>query len=123
MSARRPRHVSAAQNMGVEMVDRLAGVGASIYDHPISPIQTLLPSDVSGQSENLAQGRWIARMGERNDMLPWDDQNVDGRLGVQVAKGYRRFALRHQSRRDLAADDLAENTGRGIIRHENHQSE
>ena len=98
-------------------MDGLASVGTGIYDDPIASIQTLLPGNIPCQRENLAQGRGIRRMGERDDMLPWDDQDVNGCLCVQVAEGYGRFILRHQGGRNLSTDDLAENTVRGIIRH------
>src|SRR6185437_4212067 len=123
ISARRPRHVSAAQNVGVEMVDGLAGIGTGIDDHPIAPVQPFLPGYVSRQCENLAQSGRIGRMGQRDDVLPGNYQHVYRRLRIQVPKRDRHVVLGDQRGGNLAADNLAENTVCGIIGHENYRSD
>src|SRR5206468_2563428 len=50
----------------------------------------------------------VLRFVQRSDVLPRHDENVNGRLRVDVTKGDAVLALHHDRSRDLFADDAAE---------------
>src|ERR1700679_1233297 len=84
--ARRPVHLPSSQQMHMEVVDGLASVRAGVDDETVALCQPLLPGDLGGRCEQMAEQLRVVGSGmrERGKVLPGDDEHVDGRLRVDV---------------------------------------
>jgi hypothetical protein len=103
----------------VEMRDQIAGVCTHIEHEPVAPLigwidalanKSLDSGDVLGEKHKIDQflgvfGREV--IGCAN-MPPGDDEDMSGRLRVDIAECDAPFARRHLVGRYLADDDAAE---------------
>ena len=108
ISARRPRHVSATQNVGMEMVDTLTGVRAGVYDYPVATLETLQPGHFGRQRQDLAKGFRAGFRREGRNVLAGDHEDVDRRTSVQIAESHRSVVRSDYRRWYFAPRDAAE---------------
>lgn len=105
-------HRAAAEEVDVEMFDGLAAVCAGVDDGAVAVVQALLGGDLSGSGEQLAEecGGFAAELAgeeQTRDVFAGDDQNVHGRLRVDIREGDDVRVLVEQLRGDGTVDDLA----------------
>src|SRR6266545_5841434 len=109
-SAGRPAHRPAAEDVEVEVVDRLAGGLAHVGHHPEAAGDALVArhlvdgADQAGQQGGVVVGDHL----EAGEVLGRDDQDVGRCLGVDVAEGDHPVAVEDDVGRQLALGDLAE---------------
>lgn len=106
--------MSATDDVGVQVVDRLPGVAVGIYDSPIAALLDPvvlghLPRQLKDGGEDLGVG--LLRLRKGDDMGLGDDEDVNRGLWVNVPEGDGVIAFRHDGGRNLALDDAAEETG------------
>jgi hypothetical protein len=80
------------------------------YD-PISRlVDALQPRHLGGRDQKLSGQARIPflQLTDAVHVPTWDDQHVNGSLGLNVAEGYPRLAFGYDIRRNVAADDPAE---------------
>src|SRR5215218_3622491 len=97
--------------MKMEMGNRLPGVGSVIGDDPVTALmQPVLGGDARRQCQRVRRDVPIIAtdFSQRREMASWDDEHVDRRLRVEVAKGDIVLALGDKLRTELAARDAAE---------------
>lgn len=82
-------HRAAAQKVQVEMSDRLAAVRTGVHHRAKAILQSLLCRNVSGYRMHMAEQSLVfeRQMRERSDVLARDDQQMDGRLRVDIGDG------------------------------------
>jgi len=80
--------MTAAEQVQMQMLDGLAAVGAGIHYDAIAVAELLRLGDLSGHPMQVAEQRSVALigLGHGGDVLARDDEDVDGRLGVQVGE-------------------------------------
>ena len=108
-SARRPGHVPAGQDVEVEVGHGLPRLLPNVGDHAVA-LQPQLPGHLGDDGEHVAHqgGVVVGHPGHRGDVGLGDDQEVGGRLGVDVVEGVADLVLIDLAGRDLAADNLTE---------------
>ncbi len=82
-------HGASAKYMKMQMSDGLTAVVAGISDEPETVVEILLPCHVGGSVQELAEqlGMIAGCVGERRDVLPGDNEQMNRRLRVHVGKG------------------------------------
>ena len=79
---------TAAEQVQVEMVHRLATVLASIHDDAVFGGESLLPGDLRSRPHQMPEQSAVilAYLVERADMFAGHNQHVHRRLGVDVGE-------------------------------------
>src|SRR6266851_5521553 len=108
LSTRRPAKITAAQQVHVQMRDRLSGALLAIDNEAIPVRNAKLCRQLTCHEVQVAKQFLVFRrdifMGP--DDLARDDQHVYRRLGIGIAKRQAAVILMDNVRRDLAVDDL-----------------
>ena len=94
----------------MEMVDGLAAVIAGVNDYAVALVETFVASDSGCGPEQVTQQGWVmcAGFGERDDVFSRRDENVHGRLWVDVGEGVTLVVLVDGGGWDASIDDFAE---------------
>ena len=81
---------------------------------------TGVDGDPAAEADQLGDGRrsLVGELGGVGDVLPRYDEDVDGRLRVDVAEGHGVLGLRHDVGRDLPGYDPAE---QAVVLHGRHR--
>lgn len=109
--------------MDVEVLYSLSAVGAGVDHEPVAAFEVLRAGDLAGGSEEFAQqgGVFGQGVGVGGDVALGDDEDVDGRLGMDVGKGDRVGVVMQARDRDFSRNDFAEEAVRlGGFGHEAH---
>src|SRR6476660_1237895 len=114
-SARWPGELPAAEQMEMDVEDRLSRTGARVHDGAIAGGDPLRSGNLRGGEHEPAHHRGIRRLVERSDVLLRDHEDVRRRLRIDVAEGDRVLVLADDLRRDLPAHDAAEQAGVGHV--------
>jgi len=103
-------HWPAAEQVDVQMVDRLAAVGAGVDDQAVAVGKVLCAGDFAGGVEELAEALGVVLRGVRvrSDVVFGDDEDVDRRLRIDVGEGEGVLVLVDAGGGDFAGDDFAE---------------
>lgn len=77
---RRPRHLSATQNMHMQMINSLASILSSVRNQPEPIRQALLLCNLCSSQQQVTQqpGMRFHSMRGRRDVFPGDDQDMRG---------------------------------------------
>ena len=97
----------------MEMGDALTAVVAGIHDDAVAPrLDSQGPRDFRGAAEKLPQQHVMGRVaiGQSRQVLAWQEENVMGRLGLEIADRDPRLLFAHNLRWKLFGDDSAEDT-------------
>jgi len=111
LSARRPGHRTAAEDVRVHVPHGLPGVPAGVEDDPVpGGLDALGIRDLPCYANQLVEqpvtrGRQRRHIGE---VVPRDHEDVGWRLGVEVAEGDGPLPVHHEGGRDLSGRDIAE---------------
>ena len=112
---RRPRHLTASQQMEMQMEDRLSSIRPGV-DHRAIPRPRdpgLLGKETQTHEETVHESPILVPQRVKPiDMTFGDDQHVHGRFGGDIFKGQHRVVFVQQGRRQIFADDSAKQTGR-----------
>jgi len=94
----------------VDMVDGLAAVFAGVDHGAIALRQSVGTGNFGSCPMKVADQRVVllARMGNRRNVFAWNDQDVHGRLWIDVAKGIALVVLIDGFGRDASFDNPAE---------------
>lgn len=105
---RRPRQGPPAQNMDMQMENRLATVHTSVDDRPVAAVQPQCRSDSWYHQHHVSTQRCIfgSQFIQRNHGLLWDEQHMDGGLRVHITKGQAKIVFVNDAGRDFLVDDL-----------------
>ncbi len=108
--ARGPGHGAAAEEVDVEVGDGFAAVGAVVHHEAEAVIEVELVGDFGGDEEEVADEGLVGGggLGEAGDGFFGDDEDVDGGLGVDVAKGVADIVLINGGAGDFAVNDALE---------------
>ena len=98
------------------VLHRLAGLLAAVGHHTVA-FPAMLGADAGDGGEDMGHHPGIFRgdLGRGGDVLLGDDQEVGGRLRIEIIEGEDLIILVQLVRWDLAGCDLAENTHEGIL--------
>jgi hypothetical protein len=109
-SSRRPRQGPAAEKMHMQMIDRLPTVFACVDDHPIAFDEPPFTGQIRPDPQQMAKKRRmiLSRFSKRNQMFARRNQNMNGRLRMNIGKGVAFVILVNGCRRDGSVDDFAE---------------
>ena len=109
--ARRPGHFASAEDVHVEVKDRLPGATARINDCPISAVfsQPLVIGYARGHSQQVTQQRLVFLSGvvEGIHMLARNNEYVGGRLRVDIADHDAARVLINNVTGRISVDDFA----------------
>jgi hypothetical protein len=102
--------VAAAEEVQVQVKDGLAGAAAVIEDGAIAREEIAFGGELRGDELQFPEKGLIAvmRVLERRKMLSWADQNVRGRLGIDVFEGENVIVFVDEFRGNLLRADFAE---------------
>ena len=106
------RHLTAAEDMEMKVVDRLAGIVSAVGNNPVSARQVLLRgNDPDGPKAFRKLGiRGSGGIIQGAYMLLRNHQDMDRRLRIDITESVDIFILIDFLRGDLAADDPAKET-------------
>lgn len=115
--AGRPGHLSLAQNVQVNVVDRLTTVGVAVEHCTETVLATLLAGYLLTDEDHMADQCAVVfgHVTDDGDMPFRDDQKMHWCLGVDVIEGNDLLIFIDFCRRDLALDDLAEQTVHALL--------
>lgn len=97
----------------MQMTDGLPPVPPGVDHRPEARIRHVLGNrELARQKEDLSEEVSLThlRRGERGDMILGDDENVDGRLRIDVTEGHEPLSVVHDVGRYLTRGDPAEQT-------------
>jgi len=96
----------------VQVEDGLSGAGADVQDGAVSLLDVALAGDLSGGEVAAADDFRVAGLSffQSGKMFFGNDQDVRGRLGIDVFEGEHVVVFVHFPGRNLAAEDAAEKT-------------
>lgn len=102
--------MAAAENVNVEMVDRLATVLTGVDHQAITLGEAFCASDFSGSRKQMAEERGVRgiAVGERDEVLAGDDEKMRGSLRVDVKERDAFLILVDLVGGDGPRNDLAE---------------
>lgn len=88
----------------------LPGIRTVVEDRAISGGDAAFGRDLRGDEVQVADHRLVAcsGFGERSEMLARDNQDVRGRLRIQILERHGLFVLMDKARRNLPGDDFTE---------------
>lgn len=103
----------------MEVENRLSSAGADIKNGAVSLLDVALTGDLGGGQMAAADEFGVGGLGlfQSRKMLLGNDENVRGRLRVDVFKGENVVVLVNFLGRNLAADDAAEEAIGGSVSH------
>lgn len=103
-------HLPSAEDVDVEVVDGLAAVGAGVEHQAVAVGEVLGAGDFAGGVEKLAEDGGVVLGGVRvrGEVVLGDDEDVRGRLGVDVREGESLLVFVEAVDGDFAGDDFAE---------------
>ena len=109
-SARRPSHLALGKQMHVQVWDGLGGVRAIVNDETETPRETEFFCHRARGEEQMAEHGLVGRRGfaDARDGLFRNDQEVNGRLRLDVVEDDAEFILVLDLRGDFAVDDFLE---------------
>lgn len=84
--SRGPGHGAAAEQVDVNVIHGLSAVLACVQDNSVAPVETFVFCDLRCNAEQMAEqaGLVVACVRERCDMDARRDQDMDGRLRIDV---------------------------------------
>ena len=108
-----PDQWPAAQKMNMQMVDRLAAIGSHIDHGTVSLIQPQLLGDFLRHQQQVSHQISVLapNVGQRTNLLTWNDQDVNGRLRTDIVEREAQLVLIHNVSREFSIDDLLEHCG------------
>jgi hypothetical protein len=103
----------------VEVEDGLSGAGADVEDGAVSLLDVALAGDLGGGEVAAADDFGVAGLSlfQSGKMLLGNDEDMGGRLCVDVFKGEDVFVLVNSLGGNLAAEDAAEKAVGGGVSH------
>jgi hypothetical protein len=106
-----------AHEVEVEMGDGLASIASDVHDNAVPILEAEFLCEVADRQEQLTQEGAIVvtGMGDRLDLLFRDDQDMDGRLGIDVVECQNLVVFIDDAGRDFFIDDAFEESLRHVI--------
>ena len=111
--SRRPLHGAAAEQVDVEVIDRLPPVGTGVDDQAVARCgEALLFGDLAGFEQQVAEQGAVLGSGvlHAGDDFLGDDEDVRRGLGLDVAESQTIVVLIDDVGGNFAADDFAKNS-------------
>lgn len=94
--------------MQVGVEDHLTGIGAGVEHKPVALIEAFLRSHLGSERDERVETTLRRGLGRIDPVPAGDDQEVGGRLRMQVTEGDRLVVAADHLGRDVPGDDLAE---------------
>lgn len=103
-------HGPSSQQMQVQMIDGLPAIRPGVHHDTKSLGEILLRRQFCSGCHELAEENCVVGTGlrERGDVFARDDEQVHGRLRMNVGERYAGFIFIELLRGDFAANDFAE---------------
>jgi hypothetical protein len=99
--------------MQVEVIHRLAAIRSYVDDNAIALPEVLLARELIGDAMQVAyQGLFLlagSDLGERGDVLLWNDEVMHRSFGINVREGYCLLIFIEFVRGNFSGGDFAEN--------------
>jgi len=115
-----PTEGATTEQVQVDVIDFLAGVGSAVQNEPIPRlVDPLFLGKPGGHPDHAAERRLvrIGHVGKGRNRFVGDDENVGGRLGLYIPKRCHQLILIHEISGDFASNDLREHR----VRHSEHR--
>ena len=112
VSSRRPGHLTAANDVKMQVKNALAAVGAGVDDAAVAVAGDALGlSDLPGGQQQATEHGFVGWLGvvEPDDFLARNHQYMDGRHGVHVVEGVDEVVFIDGDGGDFAAEDFGKN--------------
>jgi hypothetical protein len=109
---------ATAEDVYVQVKDGLARARARIYHGAVTALgESLFVGDAGGDAQQVSERSliFLRSIVKRVDVLARDDQHMNGRLRVEIAKGDAQFVLVDDIGGKLARDDSTEKAA--LFRH------
>jgi len=102
--------LAGAEEVEMEMVHGLAAVFSGVDDNAVALGESLGLGDGGSGLEQMAEEGGLVRAGvvQGGEVLAGNDENVDGRLGMDVGEGVAEVVLMDGGGGDGSLSDLAE---------------
>jgi hypothetical protein len=102
--------VASAEDVDMEMIDRLASIGPGIDHHAVAVSQAFVAGNLRGRQQHVAEqrGMFLAGVRQGGDMFAGHHQKVHRRLRIDIAEGAAQLVLVDGLGGDGALGDLAE---------------
>ena len=102
----------AAEQMQMQMVDRLAAIVACVHNDPVTMIQLFFACNLRRRRHHMTDQRSIfsQRLRGGDNVLPGNNQKMCRRLGIDVGEADAAFVFVHAASRYGAGYDLAKQT-------------
>ncbi len=109
-STRRPGELAFREEVDVQVGDGFAGVGAVVDHEAVAAGELEFLRELAGDDEEVTELRFIGRRGfaDARDGLFRDDEEVDGRLWLDVVDDDAAVVFVFDLRGDFAVDDFLE---------------
>jgi len=111
--------VPPTQQMQVQVIDRLPAVRAGVHHYAVAGLESLRPRQLRRDRHQVPKHRRVrfGRVRHRGHMLLGDNQQVLGRLRMNIDEGERVLILVQTLRRNRSGDDTTEETigSHGVI--------
>ena len=108
--SRRPRHLTLGEEVDVEMGDGFAGMRAVVHDEAEAFREVELFCNLAGDEQQVSEGGLIggSGLGHARDQFFRDNEEMNGRLRLDVVQHDAVFVLVLDLCGDLAVDDALE---------------
>ena len=102
----------AAEQVKVQMVHCLPSIVPCVHDDPVAIVQRLFPCDPRRCSHQVTHQRSVfgQSLCRRSYVLLGDNQQVRGRLGIDVGEADAQLVFVYPASRNRSVDDLAKKT-------------
>lgn len=111
ISPGRPGHLASPKDVDMEVGNRLSSLRTIIHDEAKAFSKVGLASDACGRKEKMADKDFIrfSGLGDTVDPLLGNDEEVGGRLGIDIPKGNAAFILVDDVGGEFASDYFFKN--------------
>jgi hypothetical protein len=108
--SRRPGHGTAAEEVDMEVIHGLSAVVAGVNDDAVALAQAFFAGYLGGDPDEVTEqsGVMSCCLGERGDVFARQDEDVYGRLRVDVREGIGLLIFIDGNGWDASLDDFAE---------------
>jgi hypothetical protein len=112
-----PSEGTPTEQVQMDVKDFLARVSPTVQDEPVSRlVDPIFLSEPGGHPDHAAKRRLVrfGHVGDGRNRLVGDDENVGGRLGLDIPERRHQLVLIDKIGGNLPADDLRENRVRHL---------
>lgn len=106
--------MSTAEEVNVEVINGLAAIVTNVDDGAVAVFEVQIAGKLGGDEQEVPEDGFILRfgVGEGGNFLQGDDQNMRGRLGIDIVESEAAIVLMDDRSGKFTVDDAFENSFR-----------